>query len=111
MSVKVLIKRRFKNANSRNVSKVIVESRKHAMAENGYISSETLCSSDDPNLILVLSTWKERENWDNYMNSPIRKQTEEKYVDLFARPTSYEFYNLGLPFALSDNDFDEPLEF
>lgn len=111
MSFKVLIKRRFKNANSKNVSKVIVESRKNAMAENGYISSETLCSSDDPNLILVLSSWKERDNWDNYMNSPIRRETEEKYTDLFAKPTSYEFYNLGLPFALSDNDFDEPLEF
>jgi hypothetical protein len=61
MTVKILIARKFKNANSKNVSEVIAKSRENAMRENGYISSETLCSCDDPNLILVLSMWKKRK--------------------------------------------------
>ncbi len=111
MTVKILIKRKFKNANSKNVSEVIAKSRENAMREKGYISSETLCSCDDPNLILVLSMWRTKEDWDYYKNTPIRKRTEEKFAGLFSRPTEYKSYNLGLPFALGDLGFVEPLEF
>jgi quinol monooxygenase YgiN len=111
MTVKILIKRKFKNANPKNVSEVIAQSRENAMREKGYISSETLCSCDDPNLILVLSMWRTKEDWDYYKNTPIRKRTEEKFAGLFTRPTEYKSYNLGLPFALGDVGFVEPLEF
>ncbi len=111
MAVKILIRRRFKEASPRNVSEVLVISRRNAMREKGYISSETLCSSDDPNLILVLSMWQTKEDWLNYQNSSVRKETEEKYYELFESPTEYEFFNLGLPFALGDHVFTEPLEF
>ncbi|MFW2368559.1 MAG: antibiotic biosynthesis monooxygenase family protein [Desulforhopalus sp.] len=111
MTVKILIKRKFKNADPKNVSEVIAESRKNAMREKGYISSETLCGCDDPNLILVLSMWQKKEDWEHYKNSPARIETEAKYAELLERPTEHESYNLGLPFALSDHDFVEPLEF
>ena len=111
MTVKILIKRKFKNANSKNVSDVITEARRNAMRQKGYISSESLCGCDDPNLILVLSMWQKKEDWENYKNSTVRKETEEKYAELFERPTEYESYNLGLPWALGDRGFVEPLEF
>lgn len=90
---------------------MIDQSRKNAMREEGYISSETLCNCDDPNLIVVLSMWKNKTAWDNYKNSSARKGTEEKYLELFERPTEYESFDLGLSFAMSENDFVEPLEF
>lgn len=111
MTVKILIKRKFKDANRKNVSLVIGESRRNAMSQEGYISSESLCGCDDPNLILVLSMWQSKEAWDNYKNSSIRKETEKKFAELFERPTEYESYNLGLPFAMGDRGFVEPLEF
>ena len=111
MTIKILIKRKFKNANEKNVSEVIYEFRKLAMVEKGYISSESLYSSDDPNLILVLSMWQKKEDWDRYMNNPARQETEKKCAGLFAKPTEYESFILGLPFAQSDHDFVEPLEF
>jgi quinol monooxygenase YgiN len=111
MTIKILIKRKFKNANEKNVSEVIYEFRKLAMREKGYISSESLYSSDDPNLILVLSMWQKKEDWDRYMKNPARQETEKKYAELFARLTEYESFILGLPFAQSDHDFIEPLEF
>jgi heme-degrading monooxygenase HmoA len=95
MTIKIIIKRKFKNANEKNVSEVIYEFR----------------NCDDPNLILVFSMWQKKEDWDKYMKSPVRKKTEEKYAELFERPTEYESYHLGLPFAHSDHDFVEPLEF
>jgi len=111
MTIKILIKRKFKNANPKNVSEVIYEFRKLAMGEKGYISSESLYSSDDPNLILVLSMWQKKEDWDRYMKNPARQETEKKCAGLFAKPTEYESFILGLPFAQSDRDFIEPLEF
>jgi heme-degrading monooxygenase HmoA len=111
MTVKILIKRKFKNANSKNVTEMLIESRKNAMGEKGYISSESLCSCDDPNLILVLSIWQKKEDWENYLNSPMRKETELRYTELLENPTEYEFFNVGLPFALGDHEFVEPLEF
>ena len=111
MTVKIIIKRKFKNANKKNVSEVIYEFRKLAMREKGYISSESLYSSSDPNLILVLSMWQKKEDWDRYMKNPVRQETEKKCAELFARPPEYESFILGLPFAQSDHDFVEPLEF
>ncbi len=111
MTVKILIRRKFKDANPRNVSAVLAESRKNAMAEKGYISSETLCSCDNPNVILVLSMWQKKEDWDSYMNSTVRQETERRYSELFSSPTVYEYFDLGLPFALGDHTFIEPLEF
>ncbi len=111
MTVKILIKRKFKNANPKNVSAVIGKSRGNAMRAKGYISSETMCSCDDPNLILVLSMWKKKKDWDYYKNSSVRMETEKKFAALLARPTEYSSYDLGLPFALSDDGFVEPLEF
>ena len=111
MTVKILIKRKFKDANSENVSEVIAKSRKNAMRQEGFISSESLCGSDDPNLILVISMWQKKEDWENYKNSAVRKEMEAKFSDLFEIPTEYESFNLGLPFAMGDRGFVEPLEF
>lgn len=111
MTVRILIKRKFKNASSENVNNVIAEARRNAMRQKGYISSESLCGCDDPNLILVLSMWQSKEDWENYKNSTLRKETEEKFAELFERPTEYESYNLGLPWAMGDRGFVEPLEF
>ncbi len=101
MVVKILIRRKFKNATVENVAGVLSESRKNAMNEIGYISSETWHDSDDPNSIIVVSMWHTKEDWQRYLNSPIRKETEEKYADLLKCPAEYEFYNLGLPFHRS----------
>ena len=111
MTVKILIKRKFKDATPENVSDVIGQSRRNAMRQEGYISSESLCGSDDPNIVLVLSMWQSKEDWEKYKNSTVRKETEAKFSDLFAQPTEYECYNLGLPFAMGDRGFVEPLEF
>jgi heme-degrading monooxygenase HmoA len=98
MTIKILIKRKFKNADPKMVYEVIYQFRQLATKENGYISSESLHKCDDTNLILVLSMWQKKEDWDRYMDSPGRKELEKKYSDLFERPPEYEVYHLGLTF-------------
>ena len=98
MAIRVLIKRKFKNANPKNVNEVIYHFRQLATKEKGYISSESLNSFDDPNLVLVLSMWQSKEDWDRYMNSSDRKEAEKKCSELFERPPEYEAFHLGLDF-------------
>jgi heme-degrading monooxygenase HmoA len=98
MTIKILIKRKFKNANPKIVHEVISDFRRLATQEKGYISSESLHGCDDPNLILVLSMWQRKEDWARYMNSPSRKEIEKKYSELFEKPPEYEAYHLGLKF-------------
>ncbi len=97
MAVKILIKRKFKKATIENVAGVLSDSRRNAMSEQGYISSETWCDCNDSDTIIVVSMWHTMEDWERYQSSPHRKETEEKYAELLEKPAEYEFYNLGLP--------------
>lgn len=96
MTVKVLIKRKFKEGTLKDASQMLIQARTNAMSEKGYISSETLSGCDDPNTILVLSMWQKEENWNSYKNSALRKDNEDKYQEILEGPAEYEAYQLGL---------------
>ena len=55
MAVKILIKRKFKNGNLNAASRLLINNRSGAMNQPGYISSETMQSLDDPQIITVAS--------------------------------------------------------
>ncbi len=96
MAIKILIKRKFQNATTKDISTLLIMARKIAMEHPGYISSETLSSLDDPNTVVVLSMWRTKEDWENYKNSPGRQENERKFSEILASPVEYESYTLGL---------------
>jgi len=96
MTVKILIKRKVKDAAMTEVSKMLVQARINALGKNGYISSETLSNYDNPNEILVVSIWRNKTDWDAYRENPTRINFEREYEQLFESPTEYSVYNLGL---------------
>lgn len=96
MAVKILIKRRLKTGNIQAASEMLIKARTNAMEEPGYISSETLRGSDDPNEIVVISLWETKEDWERYVRKPSRKKLEAEFYDLLDSPTIYAPYNLGL---------------
>jgi len=55
MSVKILIKRRFKKEALKNASAMLIKARTNAMINKGYISTETLVNHDDPQSVLIIS--------------------------------------------------------
>ncbi|UCF89849.1 MAG: antibiotic biosynthesis monooxygenase [Desulfobacterales bacterium] len=99
MAIKVLIKRKIKEGHLRDASKLLIKARYGAMEQNGYISSETLSSLDDPNKILVISMWQKIEDWQGWKNSPVRQANEAEFEKLLNAPTEYETFELGLPFG------------
>ncbi len=96
MAVKILITRKLKAGNLQEASKMLIQARINAMAEPGYISSETLRGCNDPNEIVVVSMWEKKEDWDRYKDNASRKELEAEFSKLLDSPTVYAAYNLGL---------------
>ena len=98
MAVKILIKRKFKDGNLRAASRLLINNRKGAMQQPGYISSETMQRLEDPNQITVTSMWQDINSWETWKNSEARVANENEVKNVLAEPTEYEYYSLGLPF-------------
>ena len=61
MQAKILIKRRFQTGKKKEIISVLRELRSRAMGQPGYISGQTLASPGDPQLLLVIGSWKDLE--------------------------------------------------
>lgn len=96
MTIKVIIRRRFKEGSLTEASHMLVQARQNAMKESGYIASETLKGCDDPNEILVLSMWRRISDWQRYESSPVRQELEDKFSEIMDGPSQSVAYELGL---------------
>lgn len=96
MAVKILIKRTFKEGTLKDASKMLIKSRANAIEQNGYIASETLVSYDDPNTLVVMSMWQNKEDWENYKKSAARKENERNYANIMDGVTEYDVFKIGL---------------
>jgi len=56
--LKVLIRRKFKPGKEQEVRVLLNQMRSDAMNVEGYISAETYFGHDNPNQMLVISTWQ-----------------------------------------------------
>ena len=96
MAVKVFIKRKIKEGQQLEASRLISRIRYGAMEQRGYISSETLTDHNDPSRVLVISMWHELEYWNAWKNSEERKKISAAFQEIVENPTEYEVYDLGM---------------
>ena len=96
MAVKILIKRRLPLDKAQYIVAIFRQLRMLALEQEGYISSETLRSMENPQEFLVISTWRSFEDWQNWFNSGKRKELQSKFDILSGRETTYEVYHYGL---------------
>jgi heme-degrading monooxygenase HmoA len=78
MAVKILIQRKIRPGKENAFGKALRELRSKAIHAHGYISGETLHSIEDPSLCLVISIWKNLEDWNCWADSPERKAFQEE---------------------------------
>ena len=62
------------------------EIRQKAIHKPGYVSGETLRDANDPNHYIVISSWRSREDWDDWANSAERRQADEQFQAALAEP-------------------------
>ena len=96
MAVKVFIKRKIKEGQQLEASRLISRIRYGAMEQRGYISSETLTDHNDASRVLVISMWHELEHWNAWKNSEERKNISAMFQEIVEAPTEYEIYDLGM---------------
>ena len=96
MAVKIFIKRRFSKDGLKDASAMLIQARKNAMSNKGYISTETLVNHDDPCEIMVVSMWQKKEDWDAYAASPERQANEQQFAAILEAETHYQVYTMGL---------------
>jgi quinol monooxygenase YgiN len=94
--VRVIIEHQVKDAKDvEGVLNLIRELRNEAMKRQGYITGETLVNTEDTRNILVISTWHNIENWQDWDTSETRLKITEGIKPLLAKPytvRTYQYY-------------------
>ena len=83
--------------------------RSSAMDHDGYISGETLISIDDPQKVIVVSTWQNIESWNRWKESEGRKSVDARLEKMQVEPTSYEPYVFSKYWLSVQKGFPESL--
>lgn len=99
MLTKVLIRRRFRKGNEKEILHLLRDLRAKAMEMPGYLSGISMTSAEDPQQILVIGTWERLENWEAWKRSAERKQIEAMLEIYQEGPAEYEAYIVGTAFA------------
>jgi len=96
MSIKVLITRIVPQDKARDMLNLFREMRSLATTQDGYISGETLKSSDRPDIFLVISTWESASDWENWLKNRTRQEIQSRVDTLLGGKTAYEMFHYGL---------------
>lgn len=96
MAVKILIRRKFKPVDRKQITSMLIKARSNAMGMKGYISTETLVSDTDPLTFIMLSMWQNKADWENYRQSAVRQEHEQGFTGILEGETEYEVYNMGM---------------
>jgi len=95
MVAKILISRHFQKGKRNEIFALFKRFRSAVLNQPGYISGETLTEDNDPQHMLVISTWEDMESWHNWKQSNERKEFEAMLQLLQEGQTEYKEYLLG----------------
>jgi heme-degrading monooxygenase HmoA len=95
MAVKILISREIKPDKAKEMVRLFKKLRSLAVLQPGYISGETLKSSDRPNVYLVISTWQTPEDWEKWLLNKERQEIQKVIDSLLGGKTTYELFHYG----------------
>jgi heme oxygenase (mycobilin-producing) len=95
MAIKVLISRQFKQDRMSDAHNLLKEMRSVATLRPGYISGQTLASADNPNKLVVVSTWSGPKRWEAWYRDGKRVAFSKKLEELLVAPEHVEVFMAG----------------
>ena len=95
MTVKILITRTVPEGKAKDMIPLFKQMRALAITQPGYISGETLKSSDRPDTFLVISSWQSADDWEKWLLSDERQAIQTKIDALLGGKTEYEMFHYG----------------
>jgi heme-degrading monooxygenase HmoA len=100
--VRVIIERHCRPGKESELENLLVELRTKAMRQRGYVSGETLRSTEDPSRWLVLSTWLDADLWKIWESSPERDEMDRRIQPLLAGPAEISLFSFVWSACWSD---------
>lgn len=94
MLVKVFIERKIVPGHEERFKQLLRELFTKAIHAEGFISGETMQSTEDPAIHLTIGTWKNLSQWEKWINSPERKKINETIGNILTEPmkiTSFHY--------------------
>lgn len=92
MPVHVVIKRKMIISHPEKLTPLLRDLSERAKLQEGYISTDTLQSIDNPGEYLVVSRWETEENWKVWFQSQERRDLQGKVDSLIGERTGYEIF-------------------
>jgi heme oxygenase (mycobilin-producing) len=93
MAVKIMIKRKVSGEMLMELMPYLKQLRVLAMSQDGYIGGETLKRIDDPEELLVVSTWQSMDHWNSWFANPERNYLQAQIDSLLGVKTEYCIYS------------------
>ena len=90
--IRAIIERHLKNGES--LTPLLRELRAAAMHWPGYISGETLVSTEDKSIIIVISTWRSLEDWKVWGTSEMRAKLYQQIEPLLVEKPKVSTYEI-----------------
>ena len=90
MQAKIIIRRKFVKNKKKEIIALLREFRSGALNQPGYVSGETLTSADDPQTMVVISTWQDMESWYKWKDNITRKSLENMLQTYQEESTDYQ---------------------
>ena len=92
--IRVLIERHITEGNRGNLVRLLREMRTVAMHQPGYVTGETLESTEDASIIAVLSTWRSLEDWKAWDKSGQRMKLYQQIEPLLVEKPKVSIYQV-----------------
>ena len=90
--IKVIVERHAKDRES--LPPLLRELRAAAMHQPGYITGETLVSTEDKSIVVVISTWRGLEDWMTWETSETRARLNQQIEPLLAEKPKVSIYQI-----------------
>jgi quinol monooxygenase YgiN len=88
-----MIERHCRYGQEGRLEGLLLEARREAMLQPGYISGETLQSAEDPTHWIVISTWTNEDHWAAWQENPKRRELMSKIEPLLSSVEKIEIYH------------------
>ena len=92
--VRIVIERHLKEDKKGDLMPLLRELRAVAMHKPGYVTGETLASTEHPSIISTLSTWRSLEDWKAWEKSEPRIKLYERIEPLLVEKPKVSIYQV-----------------
>ena len=92
--IRVILERRVKEGKYDEFNERLRELRMAAVRQSGYVSGEVLASVDDASRVLVISTWRNLNDWRKWAASEERTRLAGRIDDALTEKTEAKAYQI-----------------